>query len=61
MSRLAVANPLSWEQLSEVIETAGEILNTFLDDLVGEVVALNSSNYDDIDNIFKILSTYLNN
>ena len=48
-------------QLSEVIETAGEILNTFLGDLVGEVVALNSSNYDDIDNIFKVLSTYLNN
>ncbi len=61
LSRLAVANPLSLEQLSEVIETAGEILNTFLGDLVGEVVALNSSNYDDIDNIFKVLSTYLNN
>ena len=60
LSGLAAANPLSWEQLSELIETAGEILNTFLQELVGEVVALNSANYDDIDNLFKILSTYLN-
>lgn len=57
---LAAVNPLSWEQLSELIKTAGEILNTLLRDLVGEVVALNSANYDDIDNLFKILSTYLN-
>lgn len=60
LSGLAAANPLSWEQLSELIKTAGEILNTFLCDLVGEVVAVNSANYDDIDNIFKILSSHLN-
>lgn len=60
LSGLAVANPLSWEQLSELIKTTGEILNTFLRDLVGEVVALNSANYDDIDSLFNILSTYFN-
>ena len=60
LSGLAVANPLSWEQLSELIKTTGEILNTFLRDLVGEVVALNSANYDDIDSLLNILSTYFN-
>lgn len=58
---LAIKYPLSLREISDLILTANEILNTLLRDLTGEVVATKSSNYDDIDNIFKILNTQIKN
>lgn len=54
---LASDYPLSFKQIADLIQTANEILNTLLSDLCGEVVALNSLNYDDVRNIFEILKT----
>lgn len=58
---LASNYPLSFKQVADLIQIANEILNTLLRDLCGEVVAKNSSNYDDVKNIFEILKTYQNN
>lgn len=51
--------PLSKNQVSELIATAHEILNILLRDLKGEVVAMSSANYDDMDVLFKILNAYI--
>ena len=56
--QLASDYPLSFKQIADLIQTANEILNTLLRDLCGEVVAKNSSNYDDVKNIFEILKAY---
>ncbi len=55
---LASDYPLSFKQIADLIQTANEILNILLRDLCGEVVAKNSSNYDDVKNIFEILKAY---
>ena len=55
---LASDYPLSFKQIADLIQTANEILNILLRDLCGEVVAKNSSNYDDVKNIFEILNAY---
>lgn len=61
LDSLAMEYPLSWKQVSELILTANDILNTLLRDLTGEVVAAKSFNYNDIDDIFKILNTQIKN
>lgn len=57
---LASNYPLSFKQVADLIQTADEILNTLLRDLRGEVVVQNSTNYDDVKNIFEILKAYQN-
>ena len=58
LPQLASNYPLSLKQIDDLIQTANDILNTLLRDLCGEVVAKNSTNYDDVKNLFEILKTY---
>lgn len=61
LSLLASNYPLSFKQVADLIQTANDILNTLLRDLCGEAVAQNSTNYDDVKNIFEILKVHQKN